>query len=153
MTLGAISVASHLQRQAGFEPMLLRARLNSSLEKKRLRDSVVKQMQFIREIFGKFVVRRLSPVDQPSNNTGLLHHRRVVHRGDGVFETLKVMRGKPGPSNPVVLGADVVGFVCALVLSRFAFNVPLPLGRLALVTIAASAPRRRVTCCSGSTRW
>jgi adenylate cyclase len=38
-----------------FEPMLLRARLNSSLEKKRLRDSVVKQMEFIREIFGKFV--------------------------------------------------------------------------------------------------
>ena len=37
------------------------------------------------------------------------------------------------------LGADVIGFVCALVLSRFAFNVPLPLGRLALVTIAAPA--------------
>ena len=36
------------------------------------------------------------------------------------------------------LGADVVGFVCALILSRFAFNVPLPLGRLALVMIAAS---------------
>ncbi len=30
-----------------------------------------------------------------------------------------------------------IGFVCALVLSRFAFNVPLPLGRLALVMIAA----------------
>jgi O-antigen/teichoic acid export membrane protein len=37
------------------------------------------------------------------------------------------------------LGADAVGLVCALVLSRFAFNVPLPLGRLALVTIAALA--------------
>jgi O-antigen/teichoic acid export membrane protein len=37
------------------------------------------------------------------------------------------------------LGADVVGFVCALVLSRFAFNVPLPIGRLALVMIAALA--------------
>ena len=35
------------------------------------------------------------------------------------------------------LGADVVGFACALILSRFAFNVPLPLGRLALVMIAA----------------
>jgi O-antigen/teichoic acid export membrane protein len=35
------------------------------------------------------------------------------------------------------LGADVVGFVCALVLSRFAFKVPLPLGRLALTMIAA----------------
>jgi O-antigen/teichoic acid export membrane protein len=35
------------------------------------------------------------------------------------------------------LGADVVGFVCALVLSRWAFPVPLPLGRLALTMIAA----------------
>jgi O-antigen/teichoic acid export membrane protein len=34
------------------------------------------------------------------------------------------------------LGADVIGFGCALVLSRFAFKVPLPLGRLALVMIA-----------------
>ena len=34
------------------------------------------------------------------------------------------------------LGADVVGFVCALILSRFAFRVPLPLGRLALTMIA-----------------
>lgn len=34
------------------------------------------------------------------------------------------------------LGADVIGFACALVLSRFAFKVPLPLGRLALVMIA-----------------
>jgi O-antigen/teichoic acid export membrane protein len=34
------------------------------------------------------------------------------------------------------LGADLVGFVCALVLSRFAFPVPLPLGRLALTMIA-----------------
>ena len=34
------------------------------------------------------------------------------------------------------LGADVVGFACALILSRFAFKVPLPLGRLALIMIA-----------------
>ena len=34
------------------------------------------------------------------------------------------------------LGADVVGFTCALVLSRFAFKIPLPLGRLALIMIA-----------------
>src|SRR5262249_6789232 len=38
-----------------FNPQLLRARINSSLEKKRLRDAVVKQMEFIREIFGKYV--------------------------------------------------------------------------------------------------
>ena len=34
------------------------------------------------------------------------------------------------------LGADVVGFACALVLSRWAFPVPVPLGRLALTMIA-----------------
>ena len=38
-----------------FDPLLLRARVNSSLEKKRLRDAVVRQMEFIREIFGKYV--------------------------------------------------------------------------------------------------
>ena len=38
-----------------FDPLLLRARVNTSLEKKRLRDAVVKQMEFIREIFGKYV--------------------------------------------------------------------------------------------------
>jgi O-antigen/teichoic acid export membrane protein len=37
------------------------------------------------------------------------------------------------------LGADVIGFACALVLTRYAFRVPLPLGRLALVLIAALA--------------
>ena len=34
------------------------------------------------------------------------------------------------------LGADTFGFVCALVLSRRAFPVPIPLGRLALIVIA-----------------
>lgn len=34
------------------------------------------------------------------------------------------------------LGADGIGFVCALILSRWAFPVPIPLGRLALVMIA-----------------
>ena len=34
------------------------------------------------------------------------------------------------------LGADGIGFACALILSRFAFKIPLPLGRLALVMIA-----------------
>ncbi|MBN8988057.1 MAG: polysaccharide biosynthesis C-terminal domain-containing protein [Rhizobiales bacterium] len=34
------------------------------------------------------------------------------------------------------LGADGIGFACALVLSRFAFKIPLPLGRLALIMIA-----------------
>ena len=35
------------------------------------------------------------------------------------------------------LGADIFGFVCALILSRLAFPVPIPLGRLALTMIAA----------------
>jgi O-antigen/teichoic acid export membrane protein len=34
------------------------------------------------------------------------------------------------------LGADVIGFACALILSRWAFPVPFPLGRLALTMIA-----------------
>jgi O-antigen/teichoic acid export membrane protein len=34
------------------------------------------------------------------------------------------------------LGADAIGFVCALLLSRWAFPLPLPLGRLSLVIIA-----------------
>jgi O-antigen/teichoic acid export membrane protein len=34
------------------------------------------------------------------------------------------------------LGADVLGFVCALILSRRAFPVPVPLGRFALTMIA-----------------
>jgi O-antigen/teichoic acid export membrane protein len=35
------------------------------------------------------------------------------------------------------LGADVFGFICALILSRLAFPIPIPLGRLALTMIAA----------------
>lgn len=35
--------------------------------------------------------------------------------------------------------ADIAGFACALLLSRFAFNVPFPLGRLALILIASLA--------------
>jgi O-antigen/teichoic acid export membrane protein len=34
------------------------------------------------------------------------------------------------------LGADVIGFFCALILSQRAFPIPLPLGRLALVLTA-----------------
>jgi class 3 adenylate cyclase len=38
-----------------FDPILLNARIGASLEKKRLRDEVVEQLNFIREIFGKYV--------------------------------------------------------------------------------------------------
>jgi O-antigen/teichoic acid export membrane protein len=34
------------------------------------------------------------------------------------------------------LGADIIGFVCALILSRMAFPIPAPLGRVALTMIA-----------------
>jgi len=34
------------------------------------------------------------------------------------------------------LGADAIGFFCALILSRFAFPIPLPFGRLSLVIMA-----------------
>ncbi|QPF85892.1 oligosaccharide flippase family protein [Bradyrhizobium genosp. L] len=37
------------------------------------------------------------------------------------------------------LGADATGFACALILCRFAFPIPIPLGRLALIVIAALA--------------
>ncbi|MCK5363576.1 MAG: response regulator [Gammaproteobacteria bacterium] len=38
-----------------FDPTLLNARIGASLEKKRLRDEVVEQLKFIRDIFGKYV--------------------------------------------------------------------------------------------------
>ena len=34
------------------------------------------------------------------------------------------------------LGADTIGFICALALTRIAFPIPLPAGRLALIMIA-----------------
>lgn len=37
------------------------------------------------------------------------------------------------------LGADLVGFLCALILTRFAFPVPLPIGRVAMTLIAGLA--------------
>jgi O-antigen/teichoic acid export membrane protein len=37
------------------------------------------------------------------------------------------------------LGADAIGFFCALILSRIAFPIPLPFGRLSLVIVAALA--------------
>lgn len=48
-----LGAEDHLPKS--FDPMLLKARVNASLEKKHLRDAVVQQMAFIREIFGKFV--------------------------------------------------------------------------------------------------
>lgn len=55
------SVVSCIERGAedylpkDFDPVLLEARVNACLEKKRLRDSVVSQLNFIQDIFGKYV--------------------------------------------------------------------------------------------------
>jgi O-antigen/teichoic acid export membrane protein len=43
------------------------------------------------------------------------------------------------------LAADIAGFACALILTRFAFPVPFPLGRLAPILIAALAMALIVT--------
>jgi O-antigen/teichoic acid export membrane protein len=50
-----------------------------------------------------------------------------------------VLVSKYGPAGAAWarLGADAFGFVCALILSRRAFPIPIPLGRLALTMIAA----------------
>jgi class 3 adenylate cyclase len=41
--------------QKPFNPVLLRARIQASLDKKRLRDETIKQIQVIRSVFGKYV--------------------------------------------------------------------------------------------------
>lgn len=43
-----------------FDPILLKARIDACLEKKRLRDAVVQQLDFIREIFGKYVPKSIA---------------------------------------------------------------------------------------------
>lgn len=43
-----------------FDPVLLKARIGSCLEKKRLRDKTVQQLAITRQIFGKFVPERIA---------------------------------------------------------------------------------------------
>ena len=43
-----------------FDPVLLKARIGASLEKKRLRDEVVQQLEFIRDLLGKYVPRSIA---------------------------------------------------------------------------------------------
>lgn len=59
-----------------FDPVLLEARINASLEKKRLRDAVMEQMAFIREIFGKYVPD--SVASALVRNRGVLEPVRTV---------------------------------------------------------------------------
>ena len=51
--------------QKPFNPVLLRARVQASLDKKRLSDEIIKQLQVIRSVFGKYVPE--SVVDSCSN--------------------------------------------------------------------------------------
>jgi len=48
-----LGAEDHLPKD--FDPVLLNARIGASLEKKRLKDEVIEQLKFIREIFGKYV--------------------------------------------------------------------------------------------------
>lgn len=59
-----------------FDPVLLRARINACLEKKRLRDAVVQQLDFIREIFGKYVPKDIAAT--LIENRGQLAPKRTV---------------------------------------------------------------------------
>jgi class 3 adenylate cyclase len=73
-----------------FDPVLLRARVNASLEKKRLRDAVDRQMAFIREAFGKYVPD--SVAEAVVNSGGDLEPIRteatILHTDIGGFSTI-----------------------------------------------------------------
>jgi adenylate cyclase len=73
-----------------FDPMLLRARVNSSLEKKRLRDAVVRQMEFIREIFGKYVPDSIASalVENKGNLAPIRTEATIVYSDIEGFTTL-----------------------------------------------------------------
>ncbi len=73
-----------------FDPMLLRARISSSLEKKRLRDAVVRQMQFIREIFGKYVPDSIASalVENRGNLAPIRTEATIVYTDIAGFTTL-----------------------------------------------------------------
>lgn len=52
-----------------FSSILLKARINATLEKKRLRDEVTQQLAFIREIFGKYVPESVAEAIVASKGT------------------------------------------------------------------------------------
>ena len=62
--------------QKPFNPVLLRARVQASLDKKRLSDEIIKQLQVIRSVFGKYVPE--SVVDS-------------IISGDGNIEPMQAM--------------------------------------------------------------
>ena len=70
-----------------FDPVLLKARLHATLEKKQLRDKVAQQLAITRKVFGKFVPERIAD---------------AILEGQGVLE--------PTQSVSTVLYADIEGF-------------------------------------------
>lgn len=62
--------------QKPFNAVLLRARIHACLEKKRLRDEIVRQLQVIRQVFGRYVPRSL--VDSIVAGEGVLTPRQVT---------------------------------------------------------------------------
>jgi adenylate cyclase len=70
-----------------FNPTLLEARLNATLEKKRLRDEVARQLAIIREIFGKYVPETVA---------------EAILAGEGTL--------KPMQTTATILYTDIAGF-------------------------------------------
>lgn len=59
-----------------YDPVLLNARIGASLEKKRLRNEVVEQLDFIRDIFGKYVPESIAK--QVVANKGALEPKQAT---------------------------------------------------------------------------
>lgn len=73
--------------QKPFDPILLRARINATLEKKRLRDEVAQQLAVIRKVFGKYVPPTVA---------------EAIVRGDGEL--------KPTQTTATILYSDIESF-------------------------------------------
>jgi len=73
-----------------FDPVLLRARVNASLEKKRLRDAVDRQMAFIREAFGKYVPDSVAEavVTSGGDLEPIRTEATILHTDIGGFSTI-----------------------------------------------------------------
>ena len=56
----AIELGAEDYLPKSFDPVLLKARVNASLEKKRLRDKTEQQLAITKELFGKFVPERIA---------------------------------------------------------------------------------------------
>ena len=87
-----LGAEDHLARD--FDPVLFKARISACLEKKRLRDATMRQLNFIREIFGKYVPE--SVAETLVENKGKLEPERTdatilfsdIDNFTGISETL-----------------------------------------------------------------